>query len=207
MSSLRRFFLLFLSLAVPFGAVAGSVKVLRLDYTVVREGHGRNGETTRTVLSRTRYISPDGTRVRTETFDPVSSKRTVEISDDAQDALFILDLNNKTATRSQGIKRRMLEGTPVFDTPGAVHGQKEALGTSKMQGFPCQGFRNIFPSGLTTESWFCTDPETGAKFLGSFHGQRPDGASWREDLQKVTPDYASDSNLFEVPSDYTVTDK
>jgi hypothetical protein len=207
--SLKRLALLFglFSLGAPCAISSGEVKVFRLDYTVVREGHGRDGETTRTVLNRTRYLLADGARVRTETFDPVTRKRTVEISDDQQDELVVLDADHRTAIRTRGAKRRMLEGTPVFDTPGAVRGQKEALGKSRMQGFPCQGFRNTFPGGLTTETWFCTDPETGASFLGSVHSRQPDGASWREDLQKVTRDYAADASLFEVPDDYTVTDK
>jgi hypothetical protein len=99
-------------------------------------------------------------------------------------------------------------GISVVGSEKPVQGQKEDLGTRTLQGFTCQGYRNTFPAGQQTEHWFCQDPASGRKFLGSLLAQLPGGKSWwREDLQKVTQNVEVDPQIFEVPPDYRIVDQ
>ncbi|HXE75124.1 MAG TPA: hypothetical protein VNN18_05755 [Candidatus Xenobia bacterium] len=182
---------------------------LRLDYVVVREAPDAQGRPARTVVARTRFIAADG-RIRTEDRDANDPSRilSISITNDARDEQISLNPGNKTAVRRRNVKHRASAGIPVIDANIPVRGDKEDLGARTIQGFPCQGYRNTFAQGMQSEHWFCVDPQTGRKFLGSMRAEQPGGSRWwQEDLQRVAGNVPVDSSLFEIPSDYRVVDE
>jgi len=179
------------------------MKVLRLDYVVVREGKNAQGQAVREVLNRTRFIAPDG-RERTESVDEKSSLHTVEIHDPARDLGIRLDLKEKTAVRIRDFKakaRHIGQRQSTF-----MEGRGEPVGTKLIHGFECKGFRDPSPE-QKIEFWFCRDPMSGREFLGGTNFQLPDGKSWREDLRRVTHDFSVDIQIFEIPPDFRIIDQ
>ncbi len=190
-------------------SVAAQETVLRLDYVVVRESPDGRGRPSRSVIARTRFVAPDG-RMRTEDREAADPDRilSISISDESRDEIIQLDSNTKTAVRRRNVRQQADRGIPVFGAFVPVPGEKENLGTRTIQGFECQGYRNTFPQGQQTEHWFCVDPQSGRKFLGSMRAQLADGRDWwQEDLQKVTRNVPVEPEFFEVPPDFRIVDK
>ncbi|MCL6565515.1 MAG: hypothetical protein K6U09_03735 [Acidobacteriia bacterium] len=196
-------------LACGLQPVAAQETVMRLDYVVIRESPDGQGRPSRSVIARTRFVAPDG-RMRTEDRDAADPNRvlSISISDENRDETILLDPNTKTAVRRRNVRQQAERGIPVFGTFAPVRGEKENLGARTIQGFECQGYRNTFPQGQQTEHWFCVDPQSGRKFLGSMRAQLADGRDWwQEDLQKITRNVPVEPGFFEVPPDFRIEDR
>jgi hypothetical protein len=205
---IRRMASISLGVVLCAGALVaqGSVRVLRLDFAVVNDGPGPDGKPRRIVYNTTVWMAPDG-RERNETRNPEVSINRATLADKGRDIQIELDYDRKVAIRMTRFEERAKAGQPVGDHTFSRDAQKEELGWKKIQGFSCQGWRNRH-GGLTTEHWFCSDPESGKRFLGSTLWSFPDGKSTaRTDLVQVSRDVAVDPSIFEIPSDFRIIDK
>ncbi|HXE76066.1 MAG TPA: hypothetical protein VNN18_10580 [Candidatus Xenobia bacterium] len=195
------------TLALVLGAALAlatppELKVLRLDFVVIREHKNQQGQLVREVMERTRFIAPDG-RYRTHTEPAEKMTYPVQIVDPRRDVSILLNPSQNVAIRTwQARSKRMLEAEQQ-DTKR----QGDPLGPRIMQGLDCNAFRVSHPNGRTTEFAYCRDPVSGAKFQGSFFARLPDGSNWREELQRVTRDYTVDKTLFEIPAHFRIIDQ
>lgn len=184
------------------GPAVAQMKVLRLDYVVVSESENAQGQKERRVLTRTRFLSPDG-RLREETLDPnLPPLHMADIHDNTRDVHVRLDLNRKAAIRRTGV---LWQARNEARSTGASQ-QKQDLGTSLIQGFECQGTRIALGPGKEFETWKCQDPVSGQEFLGTTRVQLPGGKVWQEHLKKATRDFDVSPEIFEIPPDFRVAD-
>lgn len=193
--------ILFSGLGAP--AEPAELKVLRLDYVVVRESAHAPGGAKREVFPQTRLLAQDG-RIRTETLYPDETQRRVEIYDPVRDIFVQLDPKRRTAVRRSAAGGRTREQS-LSDPSSLAQAPKAELGTKRIQGFHCQGFRRANDK-FEVEHWWCRDRTSGAKFIGSFYARSPAG-TWRTELQKVTPEFPVEEEEFQIPGDFEVTDQ
>ncbi len=179
------------------------MKVVRLDYVVVREAKNAQGQSVREVIHRTRFVAPDG-RERTETADENFSLRMAEIYDPARDLGVRLDPKEKTAIRIRDFKAKSRQRGQLQAT--FLEGRGEPAGVKLIHGFECKGFRDPSPE-QKIEFWFCRDAVSGREFLGAVNFQLADGKSWREDLRRITRDFPVDIQIFEIPPDFRIIDQ
>lgn len=193
-------------LLIP-GLGRAQLEVLRLDYVVTREGAQVFGQRTAQVHTRVTYVAPDGS-MRTESYEPNNPEPLrVEIQDTSRDLLVSLDMRHKVARRYHGMLQRAQEGTGFASWQV---GTKKDLGTKTLQSFQCHGWHNDVPTGHKTEHWWCEDPVSGQKFLGSSYVQFPGGDSFEQEvLYKVTLNFTVEPGIFstEIPPDFEVVDR
>lgn len=166
----------------------GVIKVTKVDFVVIRQDQDRSGVASQDVLTKTLYIASDG-RELTDTDDQRLGLHTTEIYNPSTLVTSFLDMKKKTFFTMQ-------EGS----FPGQK-GKGKDLGRKKMQGLDCYGFANMTTAG-SLEHWWCTDPSSGAKFLGGLTFHTPDGRQWGETIQKVTPGVSVPDNFFDVPNSF-----
>lgn len=176
------------------------VKVLRLDYLIVRESPDSSGRIVRDVFTQTRYVAPDG-RQRIEDIEQRLSRREALLIDRTARTVTRLDLNKKTARRDAQAAGKM--GITCCDsTSPAVAAQNGTGRKEVIQGFQCTATSQGDPARPAFEAASCLDPASGKRFIGRLVHRFPDGKLWQQELQSVTRDLPVDPQMFQVPADF-----
>ncbi len=166
-------------------------KVIKIETSV-----SVNGKTGCTGIN---YISHDG-KMRTES----SCLGGYNLQDFAQNISYMVNASTKTALKITGGN---MEGNGTEHMPPGMTMQQTPLGKQIIEGFSCEGFASSAQMGtmsLSSKTWQCTDPQSGAKFVGQSETTRGTTVSETK-ITKVAHDVEVPSSYFEVPSDYKVT--